>query len=121
MHPSASPHISVMAEEMLEGFSQSRLRTFYEGTVGAGGHARALLEKHPEIEMYIACDRDPAALAIAAHVLAPWKEKVHFVHGNFADCDEHLRFCQLRGVDGFFLTSESLRCSSTRGREGLAL
>lgn len=96
-------HIPVMLEEVLEGFASVHIKTFYDGTVGAGGHAAALLETHPEIECYIACDKDPDALEIAAKKLMPWKEKVIFFQGSFADLDKHLKELKIFEVDGFFL------------------
>lgn len=104
-------HTSVMVEEFLKAFQESHITTFYEGTVGAGGHAKALLERHPEIKRYIACDQDPQALSIAAQVLKPWKDKVEFVHGNFSDLGEQLKEKNIKKVDGFFLISESLLCN----------
>lgn len=98
-----------MLSEVLSFLQGRPLRVFFEGTLGAGGHARAILEAHPEIETYIACDRDPDALKIAREVLSPWKEKVKFVQGNFADLDQHLQ--GFERVDGFFLTWESRLCS----------
>jgi 16S rRNA (cytosine1402-N4)-methyltransferase len=102
--PEAKPHTSVMAEQMLEFFSGSSLKVFVEGTLGAGGHARCLLEAHPEIDTYIGFDQDPEALQIAKEVLSPWKNKVHFVHGNFKDFDKVLEKMDIQSVDGFFLT-----------------
>src|SRR5690242_13337251 len=86
-----SHHISVMAQECLQHFAGRSISVFFDGTLGAGGHARLILEAHPEITKYIACDRDPDAIEIARRSLAPWKEKVEFVHGNFADLDEYLK------------------------------
>lgn len=98
-----APHLSVMAEEVLRAFSHKTLKVFFEGTVGAGGHARRILEAHPEIEHYIACDRDPEALKLAKQELEPWKNKIQWVHGNFADLDLHLKKRGIDQVDGFFL------------------
>ncbi len=98
-----SPHLPVMVDEVLHYFKDRPLKVFFEGTLGAGGHARAILEAHPEIQTYIACDRDPEALKLAAAVLSPWKDKVHFVHGDFADVDQHLKNLGVQQVDGFFL------------------
>ena len=97
-------HISVLAEEALALFSDLEIGVFFEGTVGAGGHARAILETHPEIKRYIGCDLDPEALAIAAETLKPWKDKVELIHGNFADLDRYLDERRIKTVDGFFLT-----------------
>jgi 16S rRNA (cytosine1402-N4)-methyltransferase len=99
-----SEHRSVMLGECLEFFAPVELKVFFEGTVGAGGHARAILEAHPEITTYIGCDRDPEALKIAQKHLEPWKDKVELVRGNFADLDQILEERKITTVDGFFLT-----------------
>lgn len=97
------PHTSIMVDEVLKGFEGVNLKVFYEGTLGAGGHAEAILEAHPEIERYIGCDKDPEALEIAAKVLEKWKDKLELVQGNFADLDQQLAVRGIKEVDGFFL------------------
>lgn len=96
-------HASVMVTECLAGFKGSELKVFFEGTLGAGGHAAALLEAHPEIKRYIGCDRDPEALEIAGEKLKVWKS-IEIVKGNFADLDTVLQKRGIKEVDGFFLT-----------------
>jgi 16S rRNA (cytosine1402-N4)-methyltransferase len=93
------PHIPVLMREVLEVFADKRLRTFFDGTLGAGGHARALLEAHPEIERYIGCDRDPRAHELAGANLASWGEKVEMVRGSYADVVGQLDGC----IDGFLI------------------
>jgi 16S rRNA (cytosine1402-N4)-methyltransferase len=93
-----------MVAEFLKYFEGTDLKVFFEGTVGAGGHAEAILQAHPEIERYLACDRDPEALEIAAERLKAWKHKVEFVRGNFADLDTILQKRGIHEVNGFFLT-----------------
>lgn len=100
-----------MVEEVLRGFEGLHISTFYEGTLGAGGHARAILEAHPEIERYFGCDKDPEAIAIAKETLAPWKEKVELIQGNFSDLDLHMSERGIKEVDGFFLTWGFHRCN----------
>lgn len=97
-------HASVMVAEFLKFFEGTDLKVFFEGTVGAGGHAEAILESHPEIETYLACDRDPEALELAETRLKPWKDKVEFVRGNFGDLDQILQKRGIKQVNGFFLT-----------------
>lgn len=106
-----SDHIPVLLKECLEFFSGCHLKVFFEGTLGAGGHAKALLEAHPEIERYIGCDQDPEALLMAKEQLMPWRDKVEFVHANFATVDEILKEKQINKVDGFFLTWECRLCN----------
>jgi 16S rRNA (cytosine1402-N4)-methyltransferase len=59
------PHRPVLVQEILEAFQTLSLNIVVDGTLGAGGHAEALLQQHPEISSYIGIDQDPVALAIA--------------------------------------------------------
>ncbi len=102
-YPEGSGHTSVMVEPFLEHFKDRELKVFFDGTVGAGGHARAILEAHPEIEQFIGCDRDPEALKIAKKHLEPWKDKIELVHSNFAELDDILQTRKISEVNGFFL------------------
>ncbi len=106
-----SPHISVMQEEMLSFFKGQKIKVFFDGTLGAGGHSRAILEAHPEITTLIGCDRDPDALAIARKNLEPWKDKIDLIHGDFAELDRYLEERKILSVDGFFLISECHLCN----------
>ncbi len=120
--PSSSElHRSVMIEECLKGFEGSELTTFFEGTVGAGGHTEALLKAHPEIERYIGCDQDPEALQIAESRLKPWKEKVELVRGNFIDLDTILSRRGIKEVNGFFLTLGCHLCNWIKVKRDLVL
>ncbi len=96
-------HISVLLQEVLQIFEGRNLDVFFDGTLGAGGHARAILEAHPEIERYIGCDRDPKALAIASKVLEPWGEKVELVRSDYADLPRVLKEKKVPAIDGFLI------------------
>ncbi len=98
------PHISVMRDEVLQSFEGRELKVFFDGTLGAGGHALAILEAHPEIEMYIGCDQDETALKIASKRLDKFSDKMRYVQGNFSDVGKHLASLGIQQVDGFFLT-----------------
>ena len=106
-----APHIPIMVGEVLSFLKDAEIKVFFDGTLGAGGHARAILEAHPEIERYIGCDKDPEALLIAKERLAPWGNKVEFVHGDFGQLDKYLKDLKVRSVDGFFLTSGCHLCN----------
>ncbi len=79
------PHAPVLLNEVLAVFDGMRILSFVDGTLGAGGHAEAILSAHPEIETFIGCDRDPDALALAKERLLPWKGKVKFFHGTHSE------------------------------------
>lgn len=110
-----------MLGECLKGFEGAELKTFFEGTVGAGGHAEAILSAHPEIERYIACDQDPQALEIATKRLEKWKDKVELVRGNFRDLDAILLKRGIKEVNGFFLTLGCHPCNLIKAKKGLVL
>src|SRR5689334_9627364 len=87
----ASPHTSVLQAEVVEAFKGVAIKNFFDGTVGGGGHAQALLEAHPEIQIYLGCDQDPQAHEIAKERLAPWGKKVEFIRGRYSDLSQFLR------------------------------
>lgn len=62
---------------------------YVDATLGAGGHAEALLERAPGIRL-LGIDRDPDALALARARLARFGPRVDLVQANFADCDSVL-------------------------------
>ena len=106
-----APHISIMVDQVLSYFKDLSIGTFFDGTLGAGGHAKAILEAHPEIKKYIGCDKDPEALEIARKILAPWAHKIEFVQQDFSELDECLKNQKIQFVDGFFLTLECHLCN----------
>jgi len=104
-------HIPVMLKESLEIFQGQKLSSFFDGTLGAGGFARALLEAHPEIETYYGCDQDTNALQLAKENLKEFEGKVEFIHSNFSFVKEVLEEREVTQVDGFFLIWECHQCN----------
>lgn len=96
-------HIPVLLQEVVKAFEGIKLKVFFDGTMGAGGHAKALLEAHPEIEKYIGCDVDPKALEICKKELSPFKEKIELVQGNFSEIDRVLKEKKISCVNGFLI------------------
>jgi 16S rRNA (cytosine1402-N4)-methyltransferase len=91
-------HISVLEKEFLSFFHSRQVHTFVDGTLGAGGHSKALLDAHPEIELLIGFDQDGDALEIAKKTLAEYAHKVQFINKNF----EELATWVTKPVDGLF-------------------
>lgn len=96
-------HLPVLLDEVINAFSPLSIKIIVDGTVGAGGHAAALLQKHPEITHYIGIDQDTDALAIAAKTLKPWKGKVFLKHGNFCDIESILKSLSIGQVDAILV------------------
>ncbi len=96
-------HEPVLLKEVEQLFAPLEMKVFFDGTIGAGGHAERILEKHGEIELYIGCDVDPKALDIAEKRLAPWRKKVHLVQGNFAEVESFLAKDKVHSIEGALL------------------
>jgi len=95
------PHIPVLLEDILEHFRECKLKTFVDGTLGFGGHAKALLEEHPEIDKYIGFDQDANTLELAKGNLEEYEGRVDFVHANFSQIESYLEEEKIEKVDGF--------------------
>ena len=70
-----------------------------DATLGLGGHTEAVLERCPEARV-IGIDRDPHALDRSRERLAPFGERVTFVHAVYDEVAEVLDGLGLAHVDG---------------------
>ncbi|HNX72612.1 MAG TPA: 16S rRNA (cytosine(1402)-N(4))-methyltransferase RsmH [Spirochaetales bacterium] len=79
-------HTPVMLDEVLALFrSLGRPEaTVIDCTLGAGGHAEALLSQYPSIK-YIGIDADPEACGRAGERLAPYSDRLEILQGYFDD------------------------------------
>jgi 16S rRNA (cytosine1402-N4)-methyltransferase len=75
-------HVPVMVDEVVGFLLSAGPGLFFDGTLGGGGHARALLEACAMCQL-IGVDRDPEALAESARSLDTFSDRVRFVHARF--------------------------------------
>ncbi len=78
------PHIPVLLDEVLDGFSTIQEGYFIDCTLGYAGHSEAMLEKYKHIK-HIGIDRDSEALAFSKERLEPFKERSILYKGTFAN------------------------------------
>lgn len=80
-----SPHIPVLLNEVLDGFSDLDDGIFIDCTVGYGGHSKEILLAHPEIEL-IGIDRDNEAIKFNQNYLQKdFPQRVSLIKGAFSE------------------------------------
>ncbi|MGH6892347.1 MAG: 16S rRNA (cytosine(1402)-N(4))-methyltransferase RsmH [Dongiaceae bacterium] len=91
---SAAPHRPVLLAEVIAALSPRDGAIYVDGTFGAGGYSRALLEA-ARCTVF-AIDRDPEAVKGAAPLLDRYAGRLHILQGRFGDMFELLG---ARGID----------------------
>lgn len=81
----ADPHIPVLLKPLLRAVAPVS-GTWLDGTFGAGGYARGLLEAGAE--RVIGIDRDPMVLQMASAWAGQYGDRLRLVGGTFSDLDE---------------------------------
>ena len=92
-------HNPVLLGECIEGLAIRPDGIYVDGTLGRAGHSREIARRLTTGRL-VCIDRDEAALAAAEERLAPWRERVTLVHGNFGDLEQLLDGLGLSQVDG---------------------
>lgn len=95
------PHISVLLKEVLEILDPKDGEIFVDGTFGAGGYSRAILEAANCT--VIGIDRDPRAIAFGREMEAEFEGRLKVLDGCFADMKDLLAAIDVRQVDGVTL------------------
>ena len=98
--PNESPHIPVLLGPLLAGTAPVT-GTWIDGTFGAGGYARGLLQAGAATVLGI--DRDPLAFALAAAWAEAWGTRLILREGTFGRMDEIAAEAGLGPVDGVVL------------------
>lgn len=92
------PHLPVLLSHVTERLAPHPNENVIDGTIGAGGHAEALLEKTGPNGRLLGLDADPSALKISAERLARFGERVTLVHANFTEMERVARELQFGDV-----------------------
>jgi len=90
----SQPHISVLLNEILGFMQPVNLKVYVDCTLGAGGHAAAMAQAHPEMHTLVGIDLDPTAHQIAGQRINSMARRdlaCHFVRGNYCDVEPHLK------------------------------
>ncbi|MBN1807455.1 MAG: 16S rRNA (cytosine(1402)-N(4))-methyltransferase RsmH [Planctomycetes bacterium] len=97
-------HTPVLINEVISLLSPRPGAVYIDGTLGAGGHSRAILEASAPDGIVLGFDWDDRAVDVAAEKLAPFGERVRLIRRSYAEMDsvvDEMGFSG--GVDGILL------------------
>ncbi len=111
-------HESVLVHEVVEQLQPTNNGRYFDGTVGLGGHAAAILRACSPDGRLLGVDLDLEALSLAKEKLGEFNDRFTLVHEDFVNLDVILKRHSLNDVDGvlFDLGVSSLQLDTpTRG------
>ena len=112
-------HIPVLLDECIQALipdATNPPQTVIDGTLGAGGHTRGLLEHG--VDEVLAFDRDLQAIETAKDNLGEFTNRVHIIHDSYRNLRKHMQRLGWQGVDGIlfdFGVSSMQFDTTTRG------
>lgn len=86
MSSASDPHIPVLIRPLIRAVSPVS-GIWLDGTFGAGGYTRALLEAGAD--KVIGVDRDPLAFEMAKPWIGDFGDRIEFVQGTFSEMDQY--------------------------------
>jgi 16S rRNA (cytosine1402-N4)-methyltransferase len=103
MEQVAAVHEPVMVAEVLRALGCHAGGFWVDATLGAGGHAAAILERSSPNGFLLGIDRDAEILGLAAARLAAHAGRFELVHGNFGDLSAILTRAARGLADGLLI------------------
>ena len=94
-------HKPVMCEEVLSILNPSDGCVYLDGTLGAGGHSRKILESADC--RVVGIDKDPTAIELCRDLEKQYGNKFLSINGSFGDLSQHLHSIGINKIDGILL------------------
>ncbi|MGD9034206.1 MAG: 16S rRNA (cytosine(1402)-N(4))-methyltransferase RsmH [Desulfobacteraceae bacterium] len=99
----AYPHQPVLVQKVVRDLITAADGIYVDGTVGNGGHSKAIGEKISAKGRLICLDRDSEAVRLSSERLSPLGERVSVLKGNYAELIQVLKGLGIEKVNGIFL------------------
>lgn len=96
-------HQPVLYNEIIQFLKVHQSGLYIDGTVGAGGHARGILEASSPDGLLLGFDVDASALQIAQKKLESFRGRVFLIHSSFKDLRKQLDVMGWQMVDGILI------------------
>lgn len=97
------PHRSVLYQEIITALRPESPGRYVDATVGAGGHARGILESSGPAGQLLGLDLDPQALALAEARLRDFPGRFKLVQASYVTLKEQLQKLGWQRVAGIVL------------------
>jgi len=99
----ATPHKPVLYQEIIHALQPKSPGRYIDGTIGAGGHARGILEACMPEGRLLGFDLDSQALAFARETLAPYGQHVILMQASYLSLLETMQHLGWDTVDGIVI------------------
>ena len=97
MMSSPAPHVPVLLRQVIEALAPERGEFFIDGTFGAGGYAREILEGGNA--RLLAFDRDPTAVESAVPLCRQFNGRLLVVNAPFSRMDDVAHYLEMGSTD----------------------
>ncbi len=102
-------HTSVLLYECIDALHIRDGFTYVDCTTGGGGHSYEIAARMGQNSRLLCFDQDESAICAASERLAPFADRVTFIHDNFQNIGEHLVRLGIQNLGGVLA---DLGCSS---------
>ena len=99
----ATSHKPVLYQEIIHALQPKSPGRYIDGTIGAGGHARGILEACAPDGRLLGFDLNSQALALARETLAPYGKRTVLVQASYLSLLETMQLLDWDAVDGMMI------------------
>jgi 16S rRNA (cytosine1402-N4)-methyltransferase len=97
------PHLPVLYHEVLKALNPETGSKYIDGTLGAGGHSRGILELSAPAGELLGLDLDPIALGFAKSNLSEFSKRAHIFHNSYLEMKKKANSLGWQSVNGILL------------------
>lgn len=97
------PHVPVLYHQIIHALRPANPGKYIDGTVGAGGHARGILEASGPDGFLLGLDVDPNALRIAAENLSAFPNRFKLVQASYITLRQQMVSLGWENVQGILI------------------
>ncbi len=97
------PHLPVLYQQIILALRPTSPGRYIDATVGAGGHARGILEKSSPDGCLLGFDLDPQALEIASQRLSDYSGRFTLIHASYTTLQDQLHAAGWESAQGIVI------------------